>query len=202
MRTTFKPSRAIIAALTIVYILAALIQLINGTMVGTTERSAAIVGSIIAATILMVSLGASRFGELRVASWFVTFGAVIVGTEHVMWPIRNVRMVGDPHARLHFFMAGIFTFIGLVVLAALAGKLLREARRAGWHAVAFALIVGGVFELVSGGSWYPKGMPLFQVLGLRASGWGWQWLYLYVLAWMSALILSYRPIFGRQKETT
>jgi len=70
-------------------------------------------------------------------------------------------------------MASIFTLVGLVVVAGLAGILLRESRREGWYAIVFALVVGGTFELVIGASWYPKGFPLLQLFGFEdPSGWG------------------------------
>lgn len=61
--------------------------------------------------------------------------------------------------------------------------LLRVARREGWYALLFAPLFGGTFEVLMGASWYPKGMPLFRLVGLEASGWGWQWLYLKFLVW-------------------
>ena len=172
----------------------------------------AVGGAIVALIILFIALRRKRFGELRAASWLVTIGAIVVAIEHSMWPILNagalfdlsnsleVGLVTDPHSRLHFFMAGIFTLVGQVMLVVLGRTLLKQGRREGWYAVAFALIVGGSFDLASGGSWYPKGMPLFRLIGLQVSGWGWQWLYLYFLAWGVALVISYRPMFGKHSR--
>jgi len=117
-------------------------------------------------------------GQLRAAGWLVTIGAVVVVMEHSGLTILDagnlfnegdrlpIALLEKSHSRLHFFMAGIFTIIAMVLLVVVATTLLREARREGWYALLFVLLVGGAFKLPMGASWYPKGMPLFKLAGL------------------------------------
>jgi uncharacterized membrane protein AbrB (regulator of aidB expression) len=90
-------------------------------------------------------------------------------------------------------MAGIYTIIGLILLCVIARTLLREGRRAGWYSVLFALIVGGLSELLIGAQWYQHDSPLYA----QPLGFGWQFLYVYFIAWIAALVMAYKPIFGK-----
>ncbi len=104
-----------------------------------------------------------------------------------------------PHARLHFFMAGIYTIIGAVLLVVIARTLLKEGRRSGWYALLFALLVGAGFDLVMQGWWFQHGSPLYQWFGGESQGFGWEFLYTYPVAWIAALVISYKPIFRNAK---
>ncbi len=46
-----------------------------------------------------------------------------------------------------------------------------------------------------GGLWFPHGSPLYHVFGEPVQGFGWEFLYAYPVAWITALVLSYQPIF-------
>ena len=163
----------------------------------------AIIGVLALAVILALLLARKRLGRLNAASWLVVLGAVVIALEHgqfAIWytlPFSAIEgpMLLLPHARLHFFMAGIYTLIGLVLLCVIARTLLKEGRRSGWYALLFALLVGGGFDLVMGGLWYQHGSPLYQLFGERLQGFGWEFLYAYPVAWITALVLSYQPIF-------
>ena len=151
-----------------------------------------------------------RLGALNVASWLVILGALALATEHPQFALsfsapftgiadelRTHPMPLLPHAQTHFFMAGVYALIGLVLLATIARTLLREGRRAGWYALLFALIAGGAADLVSGALWFGHGSPLYRLLGGRVLGFGWEFLYVYFVAWIAALVIAYPPIFGR-----
>jgi hypothetical protein len=96
------------------------------------------------AIIAIVFFTRKRLGELNASAWLVIWGAIIIATEHPLFAIAfSVPLEGiadelrtNPmpllsHARTHFFMAGIYTIIGLVLLCIIARTLLREGRRAG-----------------------------------------------------------------------
>ena len=161
-------------------------------------------GAVGAVFISYLVLARKRLGELNVASWLVIFGAIVVLTEHPHMAVLHALspdnalapdIVSD-HDRIHTFMAGVYALIGLVLLCVIARTLLREGKRAGWYAILFALVVGGVFDLVMDGLWYRHGFtPL--LFGRDVEIIGWQWLYLYPVAWIAALTISYRPIFGK-----
>ena len=175
----------------------------NPIAVGTAVTSAIAFGAILTVVILR-----KRLGELKVASWLVVFGAVVVATEHphfglaeaAMFPYEvhddlRYALLAHPHARLHFLMASVFAAISVVLIAIIARTLLREGRWAGWYAVSVAVVLGAAFEVLVAGPWYPKGSPLYALVGIDNSGWGWNWLYLYMVAWTAALAISFRPIF-------
>src|SRR5262245_55581722 len=116
-----------------------------------------------------------RLGALNAASWLVVLGALALATEHPQFAISFSVGVADelrihpmpllPHARTHFFMAGVYALIGLILLCTIARTSLREGRRAGWYAILFALLVGGASDLVSGALWFGHGSPLYSLLG-------------------------------------
>lgn len=107
-----------------------------------------------------------------------------------------------PHARTHFFEAGIYTLIGLVMLCTLARTLLHKARRAGWFALLFALVCGAAIDLAIGGQWFQHESMIYHLYGMRVAGFGWEFLYLYIIAWGAALMLSYRPVFQKSPWNT
>jgi hypothetical protein len=168
-------------------------------------------GAAIALGVIIVLVAARRrLGALNAASWLVIWGAIIIATEHPLFAIafslplegiadelRTHPMPLLPHARTHFFMAGIYTIVGLVLLGVIARTLLREGRRAGWYAVLFALVLGAGSEIAIGAQWFQHGSPLYALFGEHPIGFGWEFLYTYFVAWIAALVISYRPIFAK-----
>ena len=170
-------------------------------------------GAAVALGVVIVLVAARRrLGALNAASWLVILGALALATEHPQFAIAySVGFADDlrthsmpllPHARIHFFMAGVYALIGLGLLCTVARTLLREGRRAGWYATLFALIAGGASDLVSGALWFGHGSPLYRLLGGQVLGFGWEMLYVYFVAWIAALVISYQPIFGKVRENS
>ena len=168
-------------------------------------------GAAIALGVIIVLVAARRrLGALNAASWLVIWGAIISATEHPLFAIafslplegiadelRTHPMPLLPHARTHFFMAGIYTIVGLVLLGVIARTLLREGRRAGWFTMLFALVLGAGSEIAIGAQWFQHGSPLYALFGEHSIGFGWEFLYTYFVAWITALVISYRPIFSK-----
>ena len=154
--------------------------------------------------VLALIMFRNRLGVLNAASWLVIWGSVVLLGEHpqftlayaagVGYPEVN-RLVLIPHARIHFFMAGIYAIVGLIFLGVIARTLLKEGRRVGWYALLFAVVIGGGIDLVMGGLWFQHGSPLYFMKS--PIGVGWQFLYVYLVAWITALVLSYKPIFAK-----
>lgn len=170
-------------------------------------------GAAVALGVVIVLVAARRrLGALNAASWLVVLGALALATEHPQFAIafsvgsadelRTHPMPLLPHARIHFFMAGVYALIGLVLLSTIARTSLREGRRAGWYAVLFALLVGGAADLVTGALWFGHGSPLYRLLGGQILGFGWEFLYVYFVAWIAALVIAYQPIFGKVRENS
>jgi hypothetical protein len=154
------------------------------------------------ALVLALHLLSRRIGALNAASWLVVFGAVVMATEHPQFavgytvPWTEEQMALLPHARIHFFMAGIYTLLAAAAVSFIAFTLLREGRRSGWFAVLAALLIGGGFDLVMGGLWYQHGSPLYRLFGASPLGFGWEFLYVYLVAWGATLAISYRAVFA------
>ncbi len=144
------------------------------------QQQALISGIVGFLVVVALFVARKRLGALNTASWLVIWGAVVLLGEHpqfaiaytvpLFWPEAQ-QLVLIPHARIHFFMAGIYAIIGLVLLGVIARTLLREGRRAGWYAVLVAFVIGGGFDLVMGGRWFQHGSPLY-LMGERALGFG------------------------------
>ncbi len=158
-----------------------------------------IAGVMVFAVILALFLARTRLGRVNAASWLVGVGALVIANEHGQFALSFTIAPGPmnlmPHARLHFFMAGIYTLIGMVLLCVIARTLLKEGRRSGWYALLFAFVVGVGCDLVIGAFWFQHGSPLSQWLNMPAQGFGWELLSAYPVAWITALVISYKPIF-------
>ena len=148
-----------------------------------------------------------QIGRLRAAALLVTLGAVGL-LEHPVFSIINalqIQPLADqtlipPHAKIHFFMAGIYTLIALGLILFISWTGLLRGSRATWYAILGILIVGGGTELLAGGFIFQHGSPIYAPFGIPIMGFGWEFLYLYLIAWPCALAVSFRPIFGKSKS--
>ncbi len=149
------------------------------------------------APVLGLVFAHKSLGSLKSAAWLVTWGALVIVGEHGGIAIgllaEEAKRVSD-HARYHFFMAAIYTIIGVGATVLIAHTLLRAGKREGWLAVLAALIFGGSFEVFSGITIFAHGLPPDSIpLGLS--------LYGYIAAWGGALAVSFRPVFLRLPES-
>ena len=144
---------------------------------------------------LLIILARNRIGALRAASWLVIWGAVIALGEHAGWAtllaLDEARL--NPHARVHFFMAGVYAAIGGILLCVIALTLLREGHRVAWFALLFALVVGGTFEVVMNG---PTGLLFQHGFSTTESIPNGMALFGYLFAWLAALVIAWRPVFA------
>lgn len=150
-----------------------------------------------------------KIGKLRAAALLVTLGTVGL-LEHPGFSIINVFQIDPladqgllipPHAKIHFFMAAIYSLIALALILIIAWTGLLHGRRTAWYAILGVFIVGGGAELVAGRFLYQHGSPIYAPFGIsRPMGFGWELLYIYLIAWPSALVVSFRPIFGKSNK--
>ncbi len=140
-----------------------------------------------------------RLGVLNVASWLVILGGLVIVAEHAQFALSSALALhpADPyqsiplaHARLHFFMAGIYALIAVVLLGVIVRTLLKAGHPVGWLVVLFALVFGGGWDLVMGGLWFAHGSPLYGLFGEPVQGFGWEFLSTYFVVWIVALVLS------------
>lgn len=141
--------------------------------------------------VLILILSRKRIGHLKTAAWLITWGAMVMVGEHGGIGIALNAEFGafiPNHPRYHFFMSAIYTFIGAGALVVIAHTLLCEGRRVGWLAVLAAFFVGTSFEVYSGITIFGHGLPPDSIpLGFA--------LYAYMVAWGSALVVSFQPVF-------
>jgi FtsH-binding integral membrane protein len=126
-----------------------------------------------------------RIGTMNTAAALVIWGALVASGEHGGWAMRlaiHERAWTEPHATVHYFMAGVYAALAGFLLSLIALTLFRERRRSGWLAVLLVTVVGGGLELAMNG---PTG-HLYHHIGL----------YAYVAAWLAALVLAYEPTFS------
>ncbi len=167
------------------------------------QLQTAIASGVALAVALTLVLARKRLGPLNATYWLVVLGALAVASEHAQFAI-SFTLPGSPsapvlerlpHERLHFFMAGLYTLLGLVALCTLARTHLRAGRRVAWYTLLFTLVVGVGADLIVGAVWFQHGSPLYGLLGVQGHGVGWEFLDVYPVAWVAALAISYRPIF-------
>ncbi len=136
-------------------------------------------------------LARKRIGVLNAASWLVVFGALIVVGEHTSFAIQgamNLRF--GSHSQYHIVMAAVYTAVAGILLSLIARMLLRNGSRVGWYSVLLALSIGGGIDLLMVVLLFPHGIePFSEATGIA--------LYSYHFAWVSALAISYRHIFGK-----
>ena len=129
MGTSVRGVLAVLLILGVTFIIFSVLNSIGDEAAGFLPTATAIGGAIVAIAILFIALFSQRVGQLRAAGWLVTIGAVVVVMEHGGMTILDAgNLLGKSHSRLHFFMAGIFTIIAMVLLVVVATTLLREAR--------------------------------------------------------------------------
>lgn|GEM_PF-2951211 len=151
-----------------------------------------------------------QIGQLRTAALLVTLGTVSL-LEHLSFSIIFSLQLGDvvpeanelvltQHSRLHFFMAGVYTLIAMALILSIAWDGLFYGRRSAWYTLLGVFLVGGSAELLAGAFIFQHGAPIYAPFGIAARGFGWKFLYQYLIAWPCALAVSFRPIFGKNKE--
>jgi hypothetical protein len=131
-----------------------------------------------------------RIGPMNAACALVVWGALAASGEHGSWAMRlaiHERSWSEPHATIHYFMAGVYAAIAGVLLGVIALTLFREGRPSGWFVVLFVTLGGGGLELTMNG---PTGY-LYHHIGL----------YGYVAAWLAALVIAYTPTFSPSHST-
>jgi hypothetical protein len=171
-----------------------------------TQPQSPFTGFIALAILLALLVFRRQIGRLRAAALLVTLGAVGL-LEHPGFSIifaLGANLVPEasqlsltPHARIHFFMAAIYSLIALALILFVAWTGLLHGRRSAWYAILVVFIAGGSAELLAGRFIFQHGSPIYAPFGIPIQGFGWQFLYLYLLAWPAALALSFRPIFGK-----
>lgn len=141
--------------------------------------------------VVVLALRSKVMGRLTGTALIAIWGLVIPVLEHTLFGITEgtVRLTG--HAQVHALMGLIYWPLGAAGLAVVMWTLLREGRRIASFLLLGLLVVGRGAEMLRN---RPTGL-VFQhgfASNSRPEGMA---LYAYPVAWVRALVISYRPIF-------
>jgi len=142
-----------------------------------------------------------RIGAVNAASGLVVYGVLVMLYEHAgftftytLGGLPQEGFVAPPHARIHAFMAAVYATIGMVAFAVMWSTLLRQRSHLAWYVLLAAVIVGGSVEVVMNG---PAGL-LYRHTSPPNPIAGANLLWLYLVAWVGALLISRRAVFGAE----
>ena len=136
-----------------------------------------------------------KIGVLNAASWLVVWGSIFVIAEHTSFTIQGtLESAVSSHLKFHMYMSAAYTAVGVLVLSIIAQTVLKRGQSPGWYALFAALLIGGGIDLILVTTVFPHGAPPPRSIPPGIA------LYTYHLAWLAALIISYKPIFGNASE--
>lgn len=149
------------------------------------------------APVVVLALRRRAIGHLNAAAWIAIWGLLIPAWEHAYFGItEGASAMGLPdHARVHVLMGLIYWLLGAVGLGVVMLTLLREGRREAWFLLLGVLAAGGTLEILFNG---PSGLWFEHGFGSDSRPEGMA-LFAYPVAWATALVLAYRPIFRPQQ---
>lgn len=143
--------------------------------------------------VVVLALRRTAIGRLNAAAWIAIWGLFIPAAEHAYFGITGAldALALSDHARVHMLMGLAYWPLGAIALAVAMGTLLREGRREAWFLLLGVLAVGGALEILFNG---PTGLWFRHGIGSNSQPSG-TILFAYPVAWVTALAISYRPIF-------
>ena len=146
--------------------------------------------------VVVLALRRTAMGRLNAAAWIAVWGLFLPAVEHGFFGIAGAMdaLVLSEHARVHMLMGLVYWPLGAIGLAVAMGTLLREGRREAWFLLLGVLVVGGGLEILLNG---PVGLWFHHGFGSDSRPEGMA-LFAYPVAWIAALVISYRPIFRRE----
>lgn len=136
-----------------------------------------------------------RFPRLDGAFFLVLWGLLIVAGEHGGF---GADVFGGSHLRthagFHFQMLAAYGLAAFALTGVVVAPLLKRGDRTGWFGLLALFAIGVTAEVATAAITTPHGVP---------PRW-WSWgllLWGYPVAWGTALVLSYRPIFRSATHT-
>jgi hypothetical protein len=148
--------------------------------------------------VVVLTLRRTAIGRLNAAAWIAIWGLLIPAVEHAYFGIAGAvdALAPSDHARVHMIMGLAYWPLGAIGLAVVMGTLLREGRREAWFLLLGVLTVGGGLEILLNG---PAGLLFQHGFGSNSRPGGMA-LFAYPVAWVTALAISYRPIFRPEPD--
>ena len=127
--------------------------------------------------------------RLNAAALLVLWGLLIVVTEHGQFGLAGFGGADlNNHAGFHFQMLAAYGLPALALVGVVVAPLIRRGDAAGWFGLLVVVAIGVGAEVATAAVTTPHGVPpRFWIAGLFL--WG------YPVAWGTALVLSFNPIF-------
>lgn len=146
--------------------------------------------------VVVLALRRTAIGRLNAAAWIAIWGLFLPAVEHAYFGIAGAvdAITLSEHGRVHTLMGLAYWPLGAIGLAVAMATLLREGRREAWFLLLGVLAVGGGLEILLNG---PAGLWFQHGFGSNSDPRGMA-LFAYPVAWVTALAISYRPIFRPQ----
>lgn len=150
--------------------------------------------------VVVLALRRTAIGRLNAAAWIAIWGLLFPAGEHAYFGIAEGvdALATSDHGRIHMLMGLVYWPLGAIGLAVVMGTLLREGRREAWFLLLGVLAVGGSLEILFNG---PAGLWFQHGFGSDSRPEGMA-LFAYPVAWVTALVIAYRPIFRPQQAPT
>ncbi|MDX1450162.1 MAG: hypothetical protein R3246_13995 [Acidimicrobiia bacterium] len=152
--------------------------------------------SVLPVVVVLFLLRSRRVTSLEAGAVLVLWGLVIVVAEHVGFGVREFGgFDARSHDGLHFQMLAVYGVAGLALGAGVVVPLLRRGDALGWWGLLVLVVIGVGGELATAVVTTPHGMPP----RFWTAGW---FLWGYPVAWVVALVVSYRPILADRGDRT
>lgn len=147
-----------------------------------------VVGVAPVATVVLLVVG-DRLPRLDGAFYLVLWGLVIAVAEHAGFgraSFGGLRLL--THEGFHFQMLAAYGLAAFAVTGGVIAPLVRRGDEMGWYGLLIVTAIGGGAEVITATITSPHGVP--------PQWWSWGLaLWAYPLAWVTGLVLSWRPIF-------
>jgi hypothetical protein len=159
-----------------------------------------------------------RLGRLAAASWLGVLGAGLLAVEDPLllfwfalarpsggagdapgWPPvdpQGVAGLVDSQVRAAMFTTAVWGVVGALLVGWVARVALRRGEPWAWRALLVAFLAVAGADVVGALLVFSRGLPL-PTPGGAVPGFGWPPIAVGLLAWATALAVSYGPIFGR-----
>ena len=130
-----------------------------------------------------------RLSRLDAAAILVFWGLLIVVLEHGSFGLAGFGGFDlRDHTGFHFQMLAAYGLAAFALVGVIVAPLVRRGEAVGWFGLLVLVVIGVGAEVATAAVTTPHGVPpRFWIAGLFL--WG------YPVAWVTALALSFRPIF-------
>lgn len=146
--------------------------------------------------LVLIATRRGKASRLDGAATLVLYGSLVVIVEHANFGFAEFGRANLlSHSGFHFHMLAAYGLVGLVLVGVVVAPLVRRGDKIGWCGLLTVLAIGFGAEVITAFSSTPHGVPpRYWIAGIFL--WG------YPVAWTTALVLSFPPIFKEDVGAT